>query len=131
MDAKSLDMEIIGTGDTSQKIICAAIYARVEKRDFCKIESHNRRYQHTMSRTYGSCTKCYNSVHCWKTLESRHTKTLKLTDSQVALYWICSKRTSLKTWVCNKVIEINRLCDSSSRRYVESSNMVADIGTRK
>ena len=60
-----------------------------------------------------------------------HRKTTKLTDSMVALYWICSKRTVLKTWVRNRVIEINRLVDMSCWRYVKSSNMIADLGTRK
>ena len=34
-------------------------------------------------------------------------------------------------WVRNRVVEINRICDASSWRYVESSNTVADLGTRK
>ena len=66
-----------------------------------------------------------------KALGNRHKGTLKLIDSQVTLHWICSKRTVLKTWVRNRVIEINRLCDSSLWRYVDGANMVADIGTRK
>ena len=60
-----------------------------------------------------------------------HKKALKLADSMVALHWITSKRTALKTWVRNRVVEINRIADSSSWRHVESSNMVADLGTRK
>ena len=66
-----------------------------------------------------------------RALGANHKKTLKLTDSQVALYWICSKRTVLKTWVRNRVIETNRLSSLSNWKYVESCNMPADIGTRK
>ena len=40
-------------------------------------------------------------------------KALKLTDSMVALHWIASKRTALKTWVRNRVVEINGIADSS------------------
>ena len=34
-------------------------------------------------------------------------------------------------WVRNRVIEINRLVDVSCWRYVDSKNMIADLGTRK
>ena len=34
-------------------------------------------------------------------------------------------------WVQNRVIEINRLTDASLWWYVDSNNMVADLGTRE
>ena len=60
-----------------------------------------------------------------------HKRALKLSDSMVALHWIGSKRTILKTWDRNRIIEINRMSDASNWMYVESSNMVADLATRK
>ena len=60
-----------------------------------------------------------------------HTKCWKLTDSQVALHWINSKRSSLKMWVRNRVIEINRLIDIDRWHCVNTKNMIADLGTRK
>ena len=56
---------------------------------------------------------------------------MKLTDSQIALHWINSTRSELKLWVRNRVIEINRLTDLNTWRYVHSNDMMADLGTRK
>ena len=61
----------------------------------------------------------------------RHTKCLKFSDSQVALHWASCTRTSLKLWVRNKTIEINRLSNLQDLRYIDSKNMIADFGTRK
>ena len=60
-----------------------------------------------------------------------HKKCIKLLDSTVALHWISSKLTMLKTWVRTRVVEINCLCDASWWFYVDTKEMVADIGTRK
>ena len=124
MYAKGLDIEIIGTGDASQKIICGAIYARVEKRDgtfscqliFARSKVITEGISIPRAELMVAALNATTGYIVGKALESRYIKTLKLTDSQVALHWICSKRTSLKTWVRNNVIEINRLCDSSSWR---------------
>ena len=56
---------------------------------------------------------------------------IKLSDSSAALHWISSQLTVLRTWVRTRVAEINRLCDASSWVYVDTKDMVADIGTRK
>ena len=64
-------------------------------------------------------------------LKGLHTRTWKLTDSQVALHWINSVKTSLKMWVRNRVLEINRLVDRSKWWHVNRENMIADLGTRK
>jgi hypothetical protein len=58
-------------------------------------------------------------------------KSMKLTDSQIALFWINSTRSELKLWARNRVIEINRLTELNSWRYVRSCDMIADLGTRK
>ena len=60
-----------------------------------------------------------------------HIKSWKITDSQVALHWIGCTRSKLKMWVRNRVIEINRLTNVGDWCYVESRNMIADVGTRK
>ena len=98
MYAKGLDIEIIGTGDSSQKIICGAIYARVEKRDgtfSCQlIFARSKVITEGISIPRAELMVAALNATTWytvgKVLESTHTKTLKLTDSQVALYWICS-----------------------------------------
>ena len=64
-------------------------------------------------------------------LGDMHENSWQLTDSQVALHWIGSTRSAPKMLLRNRVVEINRLADSSLWRYVNSKNMCADLGTRK
>ena len=66
-----------------------------------------------------------------KAFGQHHKKSIKLSDSIVALHWISSQFTLLKTWVRTRVVEINRLSDTSSWSRVDSKDMVANIGTRK
>ena len=66
-----------------------------------------------------------------KAFGNYHRSALKMSDSMVALHWIGSKRIVLQTWVHNRVVEIYRLSEASEWKYVESSNMVADLGTMK
>ena len=60
-----------------------------------------------------------------------HTDYIKLTDSQIALHWISNTRNPLKQLVRNKVVEINRLADRTWWKYVQSKDMLADLGTRE
>ena len=56
---------------------------------------------------------------------------MKLIDSQITLHWINNRELPLKQWVRNRVIEISRFTDVNSWMYIKSSNMIADIGTRR
>ena len=67
-------------------------------------------------------------------------KCTKLTDSQIVLDWINNEivldwiindKLTLKQWVRNRIVEIKRLTEPESWRYVSISNMIADLGTRK
>ena len=60
-----------------------------------------------------------------------HKDGLKITDSQVVLYWVHNKKKPLSQWVRNRVIEIQRFIDPSLWMYTQSSNMITDIGTRR
>ena len=138
-DAVSLDIETIDAGDASSKLICVAVYARFRKRDgtfSCQLVfSRSKVVPEGMSipraELMAAGINAATGYTVKKAFGEYHKKALKLTDSLVALHWISSKRTVLKMWVRNRVIEINRICDSSLWRYVESSKNVADLGTRK
>ena len=58
-------------------------------------------------------------------------QSLKITDSQILLHWIHSTKSRLKLFVRNRVIEINRLSNVDRWRYVQSSENISDLGTRK
>ena len=60
-----------------------------------------------------------------------YNRSMKLTDSQIALHWINSTRSKLKLWVRNRVNEINRLTDLNTWRYVHSNDMKADLGNKE
>ena len=128
VDAKSLNIETVGTADASERMICAAVYARFEKKDgtfscqliFARSKVVPEGTSTPRAELMAAVLNATTGHVVEKALGNRHKKTLKLTDSQVALHWVCSKKTVLKTWVRNRVIEINRLCDSSLWRYVEA-----------
>jgi len=65
------------------------------------------------------------SFHDW------HKHSIKFTDSQIALHWINNDQKPLKQWVRNRVIEILRFTSKDQWHYIQSKNMMADIGTRK
>ena len=66
-----------------------------------------------------------------RALYKYHKKSVKLTDSQIVLYWISSINKPLNPWVRNQIIEIRRFSNPDEWRYVQSKLMIADIGTRK
>ena len=66
-----------------------------------------------------------------RSLGKHHQSSTKLTDSQIALHWIRIREKSLKQWVRNRVIEIRRLTTPEQWKYVQSKDMIADLGTRK
>ena len=66
-----------------------------------------------------------------RALQSSYEKSLKLTDSQIVLHWISNDVIVLKQWVRNRVIEIRRFTSPSTWQYINTKEMLADIGTRK
>ena len=139
IDAKNLDIVTIDSADASSKLICAAVHARFERKDgsfSCQlIFSRSKVLPENVSTPRAELMAAHMNAATGFTVKKAfgnyHKKAVKLSDSMVALHWISCKRTALKTWVRNRVIEINRLCDTNDWRYVRSSDMIADLGTRK
>ena len=57
-------------------------------------------------------------------------KHIKVTDSQVVLFWIHNDNKPLKQHVRNRVVDVRRFTSPREWVYTKSSNMIADIGTR-
>ena len=139
LDAKNLDIVTIDTGDSSSSLICSAIYARFEEKDrpfSCQLVLGRSKVLHEGITTprgelMAAVMNAATGHIIKKAFGKYHKKCIKLSDSTVALHWISSKLTMLKTWVRTRVVEINRLCDASWWFYVDTKEMVADIGTRK
>ena len=138
-DAKSLDIVTIDAADASASLICAAIYVRFEKKDgtfSCQLvfsrskvlpEATTTPRGELMAATLNAATG-----HIVKrAFGDLHKRSYKLTDSTVALHWICGRDTVLKTWVRNRSVECNRLCSPQDWFYVDTKDNVSDMGTRK
>ncbi len=138
-DAKNLDIVTIDTGDASSSLICSAIYARFERNNgsfscqlvFSRTKVLPEGISTPRAELMAAVLNAATGHTVKKAFGTYHKRVIKLTDSMVALHWISSNRNTLKTWVRTRVIEVNRLCDTSDWRYVKTTDMVADLGTRK
>ena len=138
-DAVSLEVNTIDLGDASESLVCAAIYARFLRKNgsySCQlIFAKSKLVPDGMSIPRAELFAAHLNAtigHVVKlSLEEYHKDCIKLTDSQVALFWISNTKNPLKPWTRNKVIDIVRFTDRSNWMYVKSADNVADLGTRK
>ena len=138
-DAVDLSIETIDTADASQTMICVAIYVRFKLRSggySCQLLfARTKIVPKDMSQPRAELLAALLNTHTGHivktSLGERHKAADKLTDSQVALFWLTSERCKLKLWVRNRVKEILRLSDVDSWKYVSTKDMIADLGTRK
>ena len=66
-----------------------------------------------------------------RALQERHTGWTKITDSQIVLHWISNDNITLKSFTCNRVIEVQRFTNPQDWVYINTKQMMADIVTRK
>ena len=138
-DAKNLQMETLDMADASMKLICAAIYARFEKRDgsfscqliFARSKILPEGTTTPRGELLAAELNAATGFTVKRALGDRHTRAWKFSDSMVALHWIHCEKNVLDTFVRNRHISINRLCNKEDWRYTDTKEMVADIGTRK
>ena len=129
----------LDTGDASSKLICTAIYARFERKAgtySCQLVfARSKVLPEDVSTPRAELRAAHMNASTGHTVKKAfgdlHKRAYKLSDSMVVLHWLSSPRTSLQSWVRNRVIEINRLCDLNDWRHVKSSDMIADLGTRQ
>ena len=137
-DAESLDIMLIGAGDASAKMTCAGCYARL------KLKLKNNKYSCQLilgkskivpegmslprAELYASVLNTHITEIVKKALKSRCTDHVLVTDSEIALHWLCSDTKQLKPWTRNKVIEINRFSSPDDWYHVESAMNPAYIG---
>ena len=138
-DAKNLDIVTIDTGDASDDLICAAIYARFEKKDgsySCQLVFSRSKVLPEGTTTprgelMAAVMNAATGYTVMKAFGNYHKKAFKLTDSTVTLHWLSSEHTAQKTWVRTRSIEANRLSKGFVWYQVDGDKMVADLGTRK
>ena len=138
-DAVSLDVNTIEFGDASESLYCAAVYARFLRKDgsySCQLVfSRSKLVPKGMSIPRAELLAAHlnatigHVVHL--ALGDLLKDRVKLTDSQVSLFWISSTSNPLKQWTRNKTVEIDRLAPRKEWFYIRSADNIADMGTRK
>ena len=137
-DAVSLEINTIDTADASQSIACAAIYVRYLRHNgtfscqliFARSKIIPEGTTQPRAELIAANLNAQTGFVVKRSFGNFHTSSVKLTDSQIALFWITNEKKPLKTWVRNRVININRFSSTDDWMYVRSEDMIADIGTR-
>ena len=139
-DAANHDIELIGAGDASEKLACAACYIRFK----CLDGSYSCRLIMAKSKVVPDGTSIPRAellamvlnthvVEIVKRALKHHhiIKTIYVLDSEIGLYWIASQTKPLKPWVRNRVLEILRFTEVSDWFHVKSEDNPGDLPTRK
>ena len=137
-DAVNLDVETIDIADASEHLVCSAIYARLLRKDgtySCQLIFARTKIIHNMTIPRAELIAAVlnaSTGHIVRTsLKDYHKSSVQVTDSQVALMWINSTKTTLKPFVRHRVGEVRRLTSLEKWYYTESENNIADLGTRR
>ena len=139
-DAISLDVSTLDFADASKQLICVAIYARFLRecgKYSCQlIFSRSKLVPEGMSIPRAELLAANLNAHTGEVVKRALSKyysgkPLKLTDSQVTMHWLNNQELALKQWIRNRVVEILRFTDASEWKYVKTTDMPADLGTRR
>lgn len=137
-DAVDTNINTIDFGDASGSIACAAIYARLLRKNgkySCQLVFSRSKLLSDLSQPRAELQAVLLNARTGEVVkrafQHRHQKFVKLTDSQIVLHWISNNDKVLKQWVRNRVIEIQRLTKIEDWKYINTSHMLADIGTRR
>ena len=138
-DAVDLNLNTLDFGDASKSMICSCIYARFKKKDgtfSCQLVlARTKVVPQGMSlpraELTAALTNTFTGEVVRRSFKGYHQGFIKFTDNQACLYWITNNQIPLKEWVRNRVIEIQRFSTTDQWHYIQSEDMIADIGTRK
>ena len=137
--AINLDIETIDFGDASSKLLCAAIYVRFKLKDggySCQLVfSKSKVVPENTSMPRAELAAAVLNARIGFVVQRSFGKyfkdCVKLTDGQICLNWIHNTKKKLKLYPRNRVIEVNRLAPKEKWFYINTKNMIADLGTRK
>ena len=138
-DAVSMDIEKIDFGDASQSLICVCIYARFVLKNgeyscqlvFSRTRTVPKELSLPRAELYAALLNTHTGEIVRRSFKNLVKSSKKFTDSQITLHWITNDEKPLKQWVRNRVLEIHRFTVKDQWCYVQSKNMIADIGTRR
>ena len=132
-------VETLDFVDASREITCIAIYARFKRKDgsySCQLVFARSRLIPTNTTNprpelYAALINTNTEEVVRRAFGQYHTNAFKFRDSQIVLHWISNENRPLKQRVRNRIIEIKRFTDPDQQRYIHTSNMIADLGTRR
>ena len=138
-DAASLDVELIGAGDASARMVCAGCYIRFRLKDggySCQLilaKSKIVAEDTTLPRAefIAEVLNIHITEVVKRSLRNKVSNCIWISDSVIALCWATSQTKRQKPWVRNRAIEINRFSKPADWYYVPSALNPADLGTRK
>ena len=138
-DAVNLDINTIDASDTSNKMVCVAIYARFLRRSgtySCQLVFSRSKVvpdglSQPRAKLFAAVLNARTGEIVKRAFQDNHKGSVKLSDSQVTLHWINNQKKSLKQWVRNRVVKTNRLTQPKDWMFARSEDMIADIGTRR
>ena len=138
-DAVDLNITTLDFGDASESLSCVAIYVRFKRRSgaysYQLVFAKSKLIPDNTTQPRGELLAALNNTHAGevvrRALLSYHQRSFKFTDSQIVLFWMCNNAHVLRQWTRNRVIEILRFTVPADWWFVDSENMIADLGTRR
>ena len=126
-------------GDASHSMACIAIYVRFLRRNgefscqllFSRTRTVPKDHFQPQGELYAALINSHTGETVRRSISKWHKSSIKLTDSQIVLHWIDNEEKPLKQWVRNRVVDIKRFTEKQQWYFVDTENMIADIGTRK
>ena len=137
--AVSMDINTLDFSDASKSMACVAIYARFLLKCgsySCQlIFARSKLIPEGMTIPRAELLAANLNAHTGEVVKRALSKfnisSQKFTDSQVTMHWLNNQELQLKQWTRNRVVEILRFTDAPCWKYVPTSQMPADIGTRR
>ena len=136
--AVSNNLTLIVSVDASQSISLCSVHARVEMPNGkfeTTLVAAKSKLVHTNTIPRAELKACVLgavlSQVVRKNFGERVERTIYVTDSTVALYWINMDHRPLQVGVRNAVVEIRRFSSPDEWKHVESAENLADLGTRR
>ncbi len=97
----------------------------------CKNKNSSKRFILLRAELYAALVNTHTGEVAKRSFKDLFKSSTKFTDSQITLHWISNDEKPLKQWVRNRVIEICRFTSRNQLFYIQSKNMMADLGTRR
>ena len=115
-DAASLNLETLDFGDASKKLCCVAIYARFLRKNgefssqlvFARSKIIPTGMSQPRAELFAAAINTHTGEVARKSFGEFHKGSIKVTDSQVVLYWLHNDDKPLKQWVRNRIVDIPR-----------------------